>query len=791
MAIIPEAPQIQGIDSQPAQIQGTPMESHVATYGALQRVGQEGMALFGELAARHKELEDAKYASESALQDTLDYERTFNEAKKQSNGGVMPDGRGIGEVMNEWITDRQKQRLDDAPSAMAGTHYQTHVGSFFVKQRLDAEHLESDQRLQSFDDSLDRQTNDLASEYARGGFSADKVQTHAKILLGQVDLGAQQYYYGKKDAEERKQKILDKLADSSFAAAMANKQYGQGLTFFGAGDKSPIKGIALSGASAKALRLASNDTPDNGSVVLPDFNDPNSAAAMAAGQGGGDVTSGMDPVKRGNYILRLQDARDREMREKLDRMASEVQNYRAALLEGQPANPQWEAQLIRQMGVVDKSGKAAQELTADLKLTSTLGQSVTQLSQTPRDKLGAAGDSLRANLTATREQMKTIDPYVGEKTLRDSQRMIDTQTARELAARKEDFAAHMIKGDRDLADLAVQAKSGPAGINAEAIGQFAAITTAKQLSMKELPGETVIPKDMASRMGEVLGQLPPEQRADTFVQWRGQMGNGATPVIQQLIKQKVVPEPVGWLTNAEAAPAEFARNVIGNAYNGEKILKNAESGVYSTNPTQFSKKNRDMALSKAVAPYADALRFGYAQGEQEPAVKALSHQVEVQTAKILSNSPGKSLNDAAQEAIKSMVDPVYFPDVIKTGNSTLLLPRVVNGAQMNRDIVHSFLKYSLKTENLGGFNLDDKDGSISSLVHKTGYWVMDPTSGRLRLHATDARSQDVVIYGKDKQPVEMPLDKLMSDTPPYVLEGTRGIFQNLFNFQPKGGQGGK
>src|SRR5690606_2442627 len=113
-----------------------------ATYKALAQVGAEGAQLFGEIAARHKALEDEKFASESALQDTVDYHRNFTELQKQSNGGIMPDGRTLSEHAREWAQERQKERLGAAPSSAARDGYSGKIASFFAKEQLRAEQVE-------------------------------------------------------------------------------------------------------------------------------------------------------------------------------------------------------------------------------------------------------------------------------------------------------------------------------------------------------------------------------------------------------------------------------------------------------------------------------------------------------------------------------------------------------------------------------------------------------------------------------------------------------------------------
>jgi hypothetical protein len=779
MAIIVPVPQQQGVSADPTQIQG-PTATHTATMGALARVGQEGFSLFADLAEKHKNLEDAKYASESALQDTLEYERAFQDAKKQASGGVMPDGRGVGEHMNEWIADRQKQRIDSAPSNAAATHYQNTIGGFYVKQAVDAEHFESDQRLQAFDDSITQQTNDLASEYARGGVDPAKVHTHAQILLSQIDAGEGQLYYGKKDAAERKQKVLDRLNDGLFVGAMANKQYNTGLAYFGAGDKSPVKSLQLDGITAKYLGLADANTPDNGTVTLPDFTDPQSTQAQAATAPAGDLTSGMNAVKRGDYIIRLQEARDRELREKLAGAGEMKANYEAALMEGKPRDPAYEGTLTSLLTRVDRSGRAAKQVAAEFAGLGAVSQTVSELAQMPRGQEATAKANVQRAIETSRSQVAGVDKYAGEAMGRRLEKMSDVMIEQEYRKRDEDFAGHMTETDRGAADLAAQAMPTANGINGTALGEFAGQMAAKAKALGESSNVRVLSKEMSAAYGSYLSQLPIGAKTDAVMQIWSQAGQNSKLVFGQLIKDKMVPEGLRVGLNAEGVGKQYMENVVANAYNAKAIKERAENGVYSSDPKNFSPESRKQSLSKSFAGWESAMGQASQQGDQDPTILAYRQQIETERDKIMANSPGKSLESASKEATSAIMDPAFFPP-IHAGNSVAVVPRVANGVTVNQEVAGAFMRESLKTDNIGTLGI--KEPTLEPLVHSRGYWVLDPMTNAFRLHVTDAHGVDAIVPGKDGKPIEQPIDKLMSDTPDYVTRGTRGFFQ--FSLDPK------
>src|SRR5690606_17430258 len=159
------------------------------------------------------------------------------------------------------------------------------------------------------------------------------------------------------------------------------------------------------------------------------------------------------------------------------------------------------------------------------------------------------------------------DPYLGEKIAKGAKSFASRVLQSHIQARDEDLASYLATEDRDLQELSVAARSGPVGINGQAMGELARRVQTKAQAMGEPAGYRVLPKALSEHVGSVLSELPVSEHANVITQMREEMGENGPAVFRQLLADKAIPEGSRVLLNAEGARSYYAKNVIGNAVN--------------------------------------------------------------------------------------------------------------------------------------------------------------------------------------------------------------------------------
>ncbi len=747
-----------------------------ATYQALAKVGAEGAALFGEIAVRHKNLQDEKFASESALNDTVEYQRKFTELQKQSSGGVMPDGRRMSEHVSEWVKDRQDSRREAAPSAAASDIYTRHMGSFYAREQIRSEQVEIQQMTESYDRSLMQDSNNVASEHVRMGPNPELATTQVQLQWERIEAGQKQGLYSMGDAADRKQKVAAIFNGAQIESFITNKQYARGLSYLGAGKKGTIQGLALDGETAR--KLGFTDGSQSGDFVLPDFNTDTPDAVAAPG--GMDLTSGMNPEERARDIRRMREGLEAETREKLTRYSTQLDNYKVALQNGEPRDAEYEGELVSLLRFVDKTGRTSNEMRAQFEALGAVNEEMASIATLPRGKMGEAAAQIDSAVDRAKATTKSSDPYLGEKVGESTKKFARARFQAEIARRDADFAGSQIAADKELGELATQAMSGPVGIDGVALGELSGRIDARAKSMGEPAGYRVLPKEVSGRIKGVLDQLPINQAADVVTQLRTDLGPAAPAVFSQLLKDKVLPEGVRVALNTEGASQAWTREIVGNAFNGGKFMKD---GAIISRP-DVKKADLDASMSESFREYESAMRQIADQGEAEGTINAFRSQVAAQRAKIMSKDLDMTAAKATELAVETVFQPFHPP--VKAGNSSILLPRVVKGQPTRPEVVESFMRTATTPDGLKALGVDIKTGAfgpyafsdnLARQIEDEGRVDYDDVSQTLRLRVVDRNGELKDVIGKDGKPVSVSLESLHTNTPDFVLKGTQSFLQ--------------
>lgn len=572
-----------------------------------------------------------------------------------------------------------------------------------------------------------------------------------------------------------------------------------------------IDGLSNIGADAKALAFlrANQEDPDLVNELTPQLAqdmgliDSREAAALAEKGEKYKVpvmTKG-DKVRLTPELTALNQAIDPEtksrMIDKLSRKAKEkselrmadlnaqLNGFEAVALSGQPIDEANLPDLIRQIDSFPSLPPVAKSRLKDKVYTAmAINRRLQDVAATPRsnyqDFLSKAQGEIGQADAFTRGKNPDGSPVMDYAI--DANRMkaletVEASMASIIKEQNEDAAQYVL--DHDPGNQMKSLEFGTRDGDSKGTATYINASLAKQRYL-EIPADKqrVLPKAEALRIGQTLAAQPDSENVNEYLgQLEKQYGHYYPRVMKEVSSYNKKAEAYA---TAAFAPIE-TRTALVDALKNEEAINKAFSdrGFSETKSALVDEAIRKTTLGDLNRVYSTT--SGDASGVAT--VNNLQRAITLQVKSALLQDPDAKIPDLVKKSYDDLVGSQYA--VVKTDNSTLMVPKRAGGVVTNPEFVKGFVEVYSRGENFSKLNVAVPKGWEADRYYATlevdGQWIMNSTGTGMRLIRVDAETgKRANVLDKYGHIVEKSFAQISQSPGKDVLDHNKGFLGRMF-----------
>lgn len=718
-----------------------PDQGVTSEYHALGQLGQDISNTANNMARQRIQQQAVDFETTKGFLAARDYD----EYDKQMRLQMPSDYEGYTKAMTDWVSDRFMKDQDEAPSEAARQAYvQKVTGGVFGPNLIKAQALENQMRTQSAVTGTSELVDQMATQAVQTGDPSSALFAHDTL-------------------EDRITKQQGVLYDEN----KGNEIRAEGQSTI---SNALMQGMLNKGRNKEALALLNSDYSKN-----PDAKDP---------------IAGMSPKDRGQWIAKFESSSAADSAINKADFANHAQDTLAALRSGAPAQS---ASLLRRkadelVASGDMTADSRARLEAQINTAAAVGGVSGVLKTAPASKMEAIIDGAvnrsKASTNAFKQGLDgTVfanDPNFGAGDRAEQATLAKSEAAKILKARSDDPAGYILsqtpQGKRWSVDLAT---NDPVRVQ-NAIGQMKAFQDQLEIPHQD---QRILSDAQAKQLSYNIQSAPSTTSAQTITQITKTYGKYAPEVISQLVKDETLSnayQTVGHITDEQ-----LQSQAVSAIRNSKAVGQDFE---------QSTNKNTHTMLKDSVNQLMTAVHQDYTasqnSGDREQLFNDTRNMVMTKAQQYLVDNPHMTAQDAAKRAYDNFIGQTYYTS--RAGGSTNLVPKVINGKQMDVDKIDAFksshldpgvltLKYQAQIPQGPSFSKLSSDDQMVAWQNqlKQAKWISNPSQTGLQLVYDDPKRGRTPILGPDQKPIQASYYDITTNPDASTLEAKKGKLEKL------------
>lgn len=770
-------------------IQATPVVADRRNLGirAGQIAGIAGVAadFFQELAIKRKRAEDNDYAFQRKMEDSRDLAAFEEQAKK-----TVPPEKYAEEIQG-FVRKRFEQNQKNAPSETAKRIYQQESGGFFTRSVLEAQSFanvalrEKEEKNISFQGEQSRIAQLSRPNIVR---AKEDWQTQARMIKGSIGI-----HWSEQEADE-----MIRREANSYTRSLVNGFINLGrpedaikiLTVepikFDPSNRSEM--VSLPAEEAHKAGFISDEEFQK----LRDSDDPFFRIAPAAPTPGieeqAEISQFLSGDERARLLQQLKNAAARNQGSNITDLNAQVRDFEVRSLTSGSSIDSAETLISKIKANQSLTDQAKFRLVDQVYSSHIAGRASSALLTSPRSDWAGIIEQNANDLDSLVKETIALDPvlskFEGEQNLskrEEHKRFLERVRQNALVTQNKDPQQYIVDNFPDVARLAETAQSG----GPQAIQDYVNKTLSLQETL-QIPKQfrRVSSKAQASAFASQIMNTPTAREAASAMSgFQAAYGDRFGDFMDEMIKDKVLPEGMraaGWADSVTAK-----ENIISNVKNRDAINEN-----FKKSRENFDNNELIRTIESELADEKMAIVEAGRGADNLRQWNAIRDQVALQFRKANANNNELPSAETIRLAWEDTVGS-SFHGVVQTGNSTVLVPRVVGGQPTSPKLVEAFIDAHSKAFDLRRLNiatpsnsefseLKDPDLRFLEMLESRGRWVTNPRQDGLLLVFSDDSGSQQPVMTKGGSTLEIKFGEM--NDPDTLLEASKGVFRKGLEF---------
>lgn len=712
---------------------------------------------------------------------------TAIEAENYARMNAAPDGSDYGAKFYEFA----QPRVNDIQNKYGGNdpRVREQLSSFVERTKNDIDTtimVRSAQMMEKNNwnrvESLGNDAANRIRENPNGMLLNAELQAHNQLLSDMASTGG----ITAENATKAKQAFYSNMSTQLIQGFEDKQQYGKALAYLQANQEDPSMVTSLD--PDKAVQMGFIDPREAQS--LKDQGKAFEVPVLTKGDKiklspeETQVMNGMNPHDKAVWIDRLRSKIKENTDMRLSDLNANINGFEKVALSGLPVNDKQVAELKNQINSNPNLTPFARVRVMDaVNSAYAVNQQLQVAANTPRSEWGNLLSGVDKKIESYSAEASKLDPKMAAASKDFSvqaNRLQNKETLeRSLAAMKKqqdsDPATFVLQNDKNIQTLFLGAKDN----SPDATRSFVNASLAKQQYLGIEPSkQKILMKSEATNLSNSVMAIPNASDTNKYLtNLQIQYGEHFPRVLNEM---SAVNKNLNDYKAIAYAPAETREGLI-DAIKNEKAIKDA---IQTNDMLKIKSKSVTAAATNVMGGFKDVVLGSSNDTSRQEVVNSLNKLVVLQAQRDLVRNPDANPKDLVEKSYGDLVANTYH--ITNGGNSSVLVPRVVAGRQMDEKIVRSYLDVYSRPENFKDLGIaiptsmkNNPDQYYSNLSARAK-WITNETQTGVRLMEVmrDGTLQPVPnTLGK---PIEKNYDEINLRPDKKVIEANKTFFGKLF-----------
>lgn len=703
------------------------------------------------------------YADQNSQEDGSDYGQKFYEFAEPKTAEVMNEYSG-GPRLNSKMQSYLKSAQGEVDTAIV---------------------LESTKKLEKFNWNRLETTSDMSADRVRENpipqLAEAEFKSYNAMLDGMVTTGGM----SAENASKAKNAYTQKLG-TQYVDGLANKQmYGKALQFLEANQEDPNLFSELDPDQAKSLGFIDSreatGLKEKGELykvpVLTKGDKVKLSPEMAA------IASSMDPNKKAQMIDQLKAKAREATTVKLSDLNAQVNGFEKFALSGGQYSDKDVADLKQQISMNPNLTVEAKKRAMDsVNSANAVGQQLKLVANTPRSQWASIIDGADQKMTLAAQEAAKYDPKMGDvdsdfavqANRLQNKETLERSLIATAKAQNDDAAKFVLSTDQGISTLYKGTKDGdPKGTE-----NYIRNSLAKQ-NYLGIPAtsQRILTKEEASGISGLIKSMPDsESTANYYASLENQYGQYFPKVLDEIVGKD---EDLAGFKTAMYAPQGSRAGLIDAIKNKDVINKS----FHQDSALSSQKDIVTTAASNTLKLFRKATLDSGNDVNRASVPNAFQSQIELQVKREMVKNPSADPEALADKAYNDIVGSAY--DIRDGGGSTVIVPKVIGGRQMDTEIVSSFMTVYSKPENFSELNVavpskyTNADDYFKELSQNSK-WVTNSSQTGMKLVQVDPTGNMQPVYDKYGKQVTANYEDINLRPSKKVKDENKGFLGRMF-----------
>lgn len=762
MARIPQFTQnFSGVPATPTSVNTNPAAAGQVSraFGNIAKVAQN----FGQdLMEKRKAAEDANYAFKRASQDMMDIEAFSEELQLK-----MPrDYKGYADEVEKFIQEKFEASQKEAVSETARQLYARKVGDHFSGAIIKARGTERVQRAESYIYDFEEESR-KAANFQLSNPNVSLAQFQIESLIEGIN---EQKGVSLTDmqATALKRKEVGNVQYNLFEGLYLDEQYATGLNLLMGSAEGEGKATATGKKEKVTLEAALSigwiDTDQyeklkaQGKTHFVGTRDPKiSGAGMKINAA--ILTSELSPAQKEELIRKFSKAAEEKKSFQFSQIIDRANDTIVALRAGREPDRALVSEVLGAIRSKTYDKAQTEKLIrtyADFLIAEGTGHVRRQFVNAPRsewDQIELENEKYnQRQLDAIAKDhpdiaaLKFKEAFMAATKDAAQRRFVDAAKQGIISAQNENPVQYVIENVPGMTKKQGFILSGDPRVTQQYLAEI--IQHQKRLEIPESAQRLTTPGERAA-LGELINAGTARQTAERISQLQDQFGKHFPRIMNELVAAKKIDPALLMTTHVEGL--DDRERIASNVKNGKEIKK-------AFSDADLDGKALTSEINAVMNDYRSALIRSGADGENVRQFNAIYDQVEIEAKKIMIDRGDISPAEAAQEAVSILTNTL---PPLTSGNSTIILPRRLNGQIVNRTTVDAYIRSHTTAKAFEQMGVEIPQGMEKETFYEHlenfGRWELVDNNTAIKLVIDHPQSRRIEVIDKNGKPIKRSL----------------------------------
>jgi len=710
---------------------------------------------------------------------------TAVEAENYARLNSAPDGSDYGAKFYEYASPR----VNDIQNQFGGDpRVREQLGSFVSRAKADMDTtilVRSAQMMEKHNwdriEGLGDDASNRIRENPNGILLGAELQAHNQLLTDLANKGG----ITGENAMKAKNAFYNKMSTQFIQGLDDRQQYGKALSYLQANQEDPSMFTSMDPDQAQKLGFIdgreAQALKDKGEgFKLPVLTKGDKVKLSAEETA---VMNGMSPHDKAVWIDRMRAKIKENTEVRLSDLNANVNGFEKVALSGLPVSDQMVADLKKQVNSNPNLTQFARVRLMDaINSAYAVNQQLSLAASTPRSQWGSILEGVDSKIQSYSAEAAKQDPRMGtagqdfavQANRLQNKEMLERSLAVIKKQQDTDPAAFVTQNDRTIQNLYLGTKDdSPRATNA-----YINASLAKQQYLGIEPSkQKILMKQDAIQLANSIMVIPNAADTNKYLNnLQAQYGEHFPRVISELAsvnKNLADFRPIAY------APPDSRDSLI-DAIKNEKSIKD---GIQANEILKVKSKSVIAAANNTMSAFKDVVLGSSNDSSRQEVVNSMNKLVTLQAQRDLLRNPDANPKDLVSKAYADLIDSTY--SITDGGSSSVLVPRVVGGRQMDANMVRSYMEVYSKPENFGELGVAvpktavDKD-QYYNFLSANSRWVTNESQSGMKLMQVMRDGSVQPVFNTLGKPVEQNYADINLKPPKKVIENNKTLFKKLF-----------